>query len=83
MENFQFCVPTTVHFGKEQIEKLPEAIKVFGKKVLLTYGGGSIKKSGLFDKVKELLCDYKIYELSGIEPNPKINSVRDGVRLCR
>jgi alcohol dehydrogenase YqhD (iron-dependent ADH family) len=56
----------------------------FGKKILLTYGGGSIKKIGLYDKVKELLKDFDIYELSGIQPNPKYDpSVLDGVKMCK
>ncbi|MBR1777338.1 MAG: iron-containing alcohol dehydrogenase [Alphaproteobacteria bacterium] len=83
MENFEFCVPTHILFGKGQIEKLPDVINGFGKKVLLTYGGGSIKKTGLYDKIKELLADCEIFELSGIAPNPKVDSVREGVALCR
>ena len=59
-------------------------MKQFGPKVLLTYGGGSIKKLGLYDKVKELLPDKEIVELSGIQPNPKYDpSVLEGVRLCK
>ena len=49
----------------------------------MVYGGGSIKKNGLYDKVKELLSDYNIIELSGIEPNPKIEKVREGATLCK
>ncbi len=56
----------------------------FGKKILLAYGGGSIKKIGLYDKVKELMKDREIYELPGIQPNPKYDpSVLDGVRICK
>lgn len=83
MENFQFCIPTDIQFGKDQIENLPSIIEKFGKKVLLTYGGGSIRKTGLYDKVKELLQGCELYELSGIAPNPKVDSVREGVKLCR
>ncbi len=83
MENFQFCLPTKILFGREQIAHLPEVMAGFGKKVLLAYGGGSIKKIGLYDKVKELLPYYEIYELSGIAQNPKIGSIREGVTLCR
>lgn len=83
MENFEFCVPTDILFGKGQIEKLPGVISRFGKKVLLAYGGGSIRRMGLYDKVKELLGDCELYELSGIAPNPKVESVREGVTLCR
>ena len=84
MTNFDYMTPTRLIFGKDSIEKLPEVMEQFGKKVLLTYGGGSIKKLGLYDKVKELLQDKKIIELSGIQPNPKYDpSVLEGVRLCK
>jgi hypothetical protein len=71
-------------FGENAIEKLPAVMAAIGKRVLLTYGGGSIKKIGLYDRVKELLKDFEITELSGIQPNPKYDpSVLDGVRLCK
>ena len=83
MENFQFNANTQIFFGKGQISNLPNEIKKYGKKVLLVYGGGSIKKIGLYDTVVNLLKDSEIYELSGVEPNPKIESVRAGVKLCK
>ncbi|MBO4433612.1 MAG: iron-containing alcohol dehydrogenase [Clostridia bacterium] len=84
MDNFVYNTPTTLHFGKGVIKDLPEALGKFGKNVLLTYGGGSIKKTGLYDKVKELLCGFNIVELSGIEPNPKYDpSVITGAKLCK
>lgn len=83
MENFDFCIGVNVLFGKDRINELPSSIAAYGKKVLLCYGSGSIKKMGLYDKVMELLSDLEVYELSGIAPNPKIESVREGVRLCR
>ncbi len=84
MVNFDYMTPTRLIFGKDSIEKLPEVMKQFGPKILLTYGGGSIKKIGLYDKVKELLGGCDIIELSGIQPNPKYDpSVLDGVRLCK
>ena len=51
------------------------AMAYLGKKVLLVYGGGSIKRNGIYDKIQELLSDCEIYELSGIEPNPKATAV--------
>ena len=63
MQNFDYCTPTRLIFGKDSVEKLPEVMKSW-KRILLTYGGGSIKKIGLYDKVKELLKDFEIYELS-------------------
>ena len=84
MTNFDYMTPTRLIFGKGSVEKLPEVMDQYGPKVLLTYGGGSIKKIGLYDKVKELLPDKEIIELPGIQPNPKYDpSVLDGVRLCR
>ena len=84
MQNFDYMTPTRLIFGKNSIEKLPAVMKQYGPKVLLTYGGGSIKKLGLYDKVKELLPDKEIIELSGIRPNPKYDpSVLEGVRLCK
>ena len=84
MQNFDYQTPTRLIFGKDVIEKLPGVMSSFGKKVLLTYGGGSIKKIGLYDKVLKLLKDFEIIELSGIQPNPKYDpSVLDGVRLCK
>ena len=83
MENFDFSLSVQILFGKDRIEELASAIAPYGKKVLLTYGGGSIKRMGLYDKVKSLLADCAVYELSGIAPNPKVDSVREGVKLCR
>ncbi|MBQ9678714.1 MAG: iron-containing alcohol dehydrogenase [Prevotella sp.] len=84
MQNFDYMTPTRLIFGKESIQKLPEVMRPLGKRVLLTYGGGSIKKLGLYDRVKELLADFEILELSGIQPNPKYApSVLDGIRICK
>lgn len=83
MENFVFHAPTEIYFGKGQIENLSKILGNYGKNVLLTYGSGSIKKNGLYDKVCELLKDFNIVELAGIEPNPRIGTVRKGVELCR
>ena len=82
--NFTYHTPTKLYFGKGCVKDLPGVVGQYGKNVLLTYGGGSIKKIGLYDKVKELLKDFNIVELSGIEPNPKYDpSVIDGARLCK
>lgn len=84
MQNFDYQTPTRLIFGEGVIAKLPAVMQPLGRRVLLTYGGGSIKKLGLYDKVKELLADFEIVELSGIQPNPKYDpSVLEGVRLCR
>lgn len=84
MQDFNYYSPTRLIFGKGSVEHLPEVMAPLGRRVLLTYGGGSIKRLGLYDKVKELLKDFEVYELAGIEPNPKYDpSVLDGVRICR
>lgn len=84
MQNFDYMTPTRLIFGRNAIAKLPEVMTQFGKKILLTYGGGSIKKIGLYQKVLEMLKGYDIVELPGIQPNPKYDpSVLDGVRLCK
>ena len=84
MQNFDYMTPTRLIFGKESIVQLPSVMMPLGKRILLTYGGGSIKKLGLYDRVKELLKDFDIFELSGIQPNPKYDpSVLEGVRICK
>ncbi len=84
MQNFDYMTPTRLIFGRDAIAKLPEVMTQFGKKILLTYGGGSIKKIGLHQKVLEMLKGYDIVELPGIQPNPKYDpSVLDGVWLCK
>lgn len=84
MNNFTYFVPTKVHFGKGQIQHLTE-LKESGNKVLLVYGGGSIKKNGLYDTAMQLLhgSGLTVYELAGVEPNPRIETVRKGAALCR
>lgn len=85
MINFNYSIPTKIFFGKDQVNVLPEQVKKYGSKVLLVYGGGSIKKIGLYDKIVKLLKDNNIryWELSGVEPNPRVTSVRKGIELCR
>ena len=85
MNNFIYNIPTKVYFGENQLCNLGKELQRFGKRVLLTYGGGSIKRNGLYDKVIEELrnSDMEVFELSGIEPNPRIESVREGVRICK
>lgn len=67
MQNFDYQTPTRLIFGRGVVdEKLPRVMAQFGKRILLTYGGGSIKRSGLYDKVYALLSDTEITELPGI-----------------
>ncbi len=83
MNNFTFHIPTDIRFGRNQVECLPEELAKYGKKVLLVYGGGSIKRSGLYYKIMDLLKDFEVSELSGIEPNPKLTSVEKGTAICK
>ncbi len=85
MNNFIYDIPTKVYFGENQLQHLGEEVSKFGKRVLLTYGGGSIKKIGLYDAVMKELSKVgmQVFELSGIEPNPRIDSVRQGVEICK
>ncbi|MBO5336852.1 MAG: iron-containing alcohol dehydrogenase [Lachnospiraceae bacterium] len=83
MNNFRYHAYTDIRFGKGQVNCLPELVAPHGKKVLMVYGGGSIRKNGLYDKVKELLADFEVFELGGVEPNPKITSVREGAAICK
>ena len=85
MNNFIYDIPVRVYFGENQLCHLGEELSKYGKRVLLTYGGGSIKRSGLYDAVTEEIksAGLELYELSGIAPNPRIDSVRDGARMCK
>ncbi|EGC83632.1 iron-containing alcohol dehydrogenase [Anaerococcus hydrogenalis] len=85
MLDFTYSIPTKIHFGKDALDFVGEEVKKYSSKVLLTYGGGSIKKNGVYDKVVKELKEsgVEIFELSGIEPNPRIDSVRKGVKIIK
>lgn len=85
MNNFVYDIPVKVYFGENQLGHLGEELRKYGRRVLLTYGGGSIKRIGLYDRVVEELrkADMEVFELSGIEPNPRIESVREGAQMCK
>ncbi len=85
MDNFNYHIPTDVYFGKGQIEQLGNRISKIAKKVLLVYGGGSIKKIGLYNEVMQQLnqAGVTVFELAGVEPNPRIQTVRKGVEICK
>ncbi len=85
MKDFTFFAPTRILFGKGKIAGLPAQIKKIADKVLLVYGGGSVKRSGIYDTFTALLKKEGIAweELSGVEPNPKIESVNAGAELCK
>lgn len=83
MDNFIFDNATKIYFGKNQIQKLPGLLQSFGKNVLFVYGGGSIKRSGLYDTLHTLLSDFNIIECQGVEPNPHHTTVQRGADLCK
>lgn len=85
MENFQALPFPQVFFGQDVIQKLPEVLSRYGKRVLLVYGQGSIKRIGLYQHICKQLEEggFTRFELSGVEPNPRITTVEKGVRLAR
>ncbi|MEH0154210.1 iron-containing alcohol dehydrogenase [Limibacter armeniacum] len=82
MNNFEFHNPTKLIFGKDQISNIPNEIPA-NSKVLLAYGGGSIKKNGVYDQVINALKEYKITEFGGIEPNPHYETLMKAVKIIR
>ncbi|MCL2639428.1 MAG: iron-containing alcohol dehydrogenase [Phycisphaerales bacterium] len=85
MLNFEFSAPTKLVFGRDTHKQIGERLKPLAKKVLLHYGGQSIKKSGLYDQVTASLkaSGVPFVELGGVVPNPRVSLVREGVALCR
>ena len=86
MKDFNFYAPTRVVFGREAEEKLPQLIQQYGGgKVLVHFGGGSARKSGLLDKVEKMLTEAGIsfVELGGVVPNPLLSKVKEGIALCQ
>lgn len=85
MNDFIFQNTTRVYFGKNQLSHLPAEISKWGSRVLLVYGGGSIKKTGLYDRVMAALqpAGIQVWELPGVEPNPRHTTVNRGAALCR
>ena len=85
MQNFEFHNKTEIIFGKETEYKVGKEVNKYAKKILLHYGGGSIKKTGLYDKViKSLKSENVMFvELGGVMPNPRVSLVREGIKICR
>jgi alcohol dehydrogenase YqhD (iron-dependent ADH family) len=83
--NFSYCNPTKLYFGEESMKYLADELKNYGKKVLLVYGGGSIKKNGIYDEVITILKDSGkgVTELSGVMANPTLDKLYEGVNLAR
>ncbi|MDN5311236.1 MAG: alcohol dehydrogenase [Thermoanaerobacteraceae bacterium] len=85
MENFIYCNPTKILFGKGQIFNLGSEIKNYSNKILFVYGGESIRKNGVYNEVLKQLNRYNIifFELSGVVPNPRISLITKGIEICR
>ena len=82
MFEFHFHNPTEVYFGEGAVKKLPKAVEKYDR-ILLVYGGGSIRKNGIYDAVTEQLQGKEITELSGVMPNPRTEKVYEGIELCK
>lgn len=83
--NFNYCNPTKLYFGENAIENLRAELSNYGKNVLLVYGGGSIKKNGIYDRVVQILkdCDKNIFEDAGVMPNPTVDKLNEGCERAR
>lgn len=85
MDNFEFCNPTKIIFGRGTEAQVGKETAAYSKKVLLHFGGGSIKSSGLYDRVTASLkaAGVEWVELGGVKPNPRLSLVHEGVKLCK
>ena len=83
--NFSYCNPTKLYFGKDALDYLGGELNKYGKNVVLVYGGGSIKKNGIYDAVMKILkdCDKNVAEISGVMPNPTVDKLNEGVEIAR
>ena len=83
MENYDLYLPTHLIFGRGRIDELPSLLPAKGSRILLAMGGGSIRRISLYDKLRELLSDYEVFDFSGIEPNPKsLQSAKNRLHRC-
>ena len=83
MIDFMFQNPTKIYFGKNALNSLHDEAARWGERVLLVYGGGSIKRTGIYDQVMAQLAGMQVWELGGVQPNPRLSLVREGIALCR
>ena len=85
MIDFTFQNATRIHFGRTALSNLKDEIARYGSKVLLVYGGGSIKRIGLYDQVIAILneANAQVWEVAGVQPNPRLSLVYRGIELCR
>lgn len=83
--NFTYCNPTKLYFGEDALKGLDAELPKYGANVVLIYGGGSIKKTGLYDEVKQKLADAgkNVAEISGVMPNPTLEKLYEGIEIAR
>ncbi len=83
--NFTYCNPTKLYFGKDALDSLNDELKKYGRNIVLVYGGGSIKKNGIYDAVLKVLKaqEKNVAEISGVMPNPTIDKLREGIEIAR
>ncbi|MGN0256639.1 MAG: iron-containing alcohol dehydrogenase [Chordicoccus sp.] len=83
--NFSYCNPARLHFGEQAMDALAGELARYGRSVLMTYGGGSIKKNGIYQEVRKILEEQgkQVTELSGIMPNPTTDKLADGIAIAR
>ncbi len=83
--NFTYCNPTKLYFGQDALQNLPGELAKYGKKVILVYGGGSIKKNGIYDTVTKILKEAgkDVAEIAGVMSNPTIHKLREGIAIAR
>lgn len=83
--NFTYCNPTKLYFGEDALSNLSDELKKYGKNVVLVYGGGSIKKNGIYDAVKEILerSNKNVAEISGVMPNPTLAKLNEGIEIAK
>ncbi|QBK24447.1 iron-containing alcohol dehydrogenase [Ureibacillus thermophilus] len=85
MNSFTFKNPVRLYFGKGEIRNLKKELPRYGRNILFVYGGGSIKRNGIYDEVISILkeLDLNVFELSGVEPNPRVETARKGIEICK
>lgn len=83
--NFTYCNPTKLYFGEDSLSALSSELKKYGKNIVLVYGGGSIKRNGIYDEVMDILAaeGKNVAEISGVMPNPTIDKLYEGVEIAR
>ena len=83
--NFTYCNPTKLYFGEGSVKYLKEELPKYGKNVVLVYGGGSIKKNGIYDAVTSILkeCGKDVAEIAGVMPNPTYDKLCEGMKIAR